>query len=298
MHKGLWQCILVALLVVSVRGDYGYEGDDYDDYDDSFASPPKSSKSSSAMPFIVEHSFSGFEDDFKERLRLDVKMAHYSGKPTVKVTHSTKLTEGQVRQLQTLVENESYYRIRMRPLSADSQDEYVGAAVPACRLIASDFMDDLALHLDANGAAIGLEYHTAVPPGKTEYCDRNLVINDLASVNAGKTFKTGAYIVIPQPVSTVPNAPPSKSSGPQANSFPPLPPPMGVHAVKDPSQTGPGGQPQEQQSFLRRYAYIIIPLVLILMLNGGEDPEGGAAGGAGGQRGARGGGSSGGARRR
>jgi hypothetical protein len=31
-----------------------------------------------------------------------------------------------------------------------------------------DFMDDLALHLDANGAAIGLEYHTAVPPGKSE----------------------------------------------------------------------------------------------------------------------------------
>lgn len=282
-------CILAACLVVSVAGDYGYEeADDYDDYDDNFSSPPKSSKSTSAIAYVVEHSFSGFEDDFTERLRLDVKMQHYSEKPSVKVTQSTKLTTDQVNQLQTLVENNSYYRLRLRQVSQNNPDAYVGAAVPACRIINADFMDDLALHLDVNGAAIGLEYHTAVPPGKSEFCDGSSVLNEVSSVNAGQSFKTGAYVVIPQPVSTVPMQPPSKASGPQASSFPPLQPPAGVHAVKDATQAGgPGGQPQEQQSFWRRYAYIIIPLVLIMMLNGAVDePEGGAAGapGAGGAR--------------
>jgi len=166
-----------------------------------------------------------------------------------------------------LAEADGNYIIRVKTPSGAT----VTAFARACALVASNFREEWEVTMDQFGNLVSLNY---VPK-----------VAECAGANTPKVSDTVQFetnVKLSYPWRGIrPEVKPGHGS--------PMAPAQGASSGGDSSASssssseGADGEPQEEQSFLRKYwLYIAIPVVFLMM--NGVPPEEGAAGGASGPR--------------
>ena len=139
----------------------------------------------------------------------------------------------------------------------DDEGGYVTASIPACALVIGGFREQLYLHLDFNGNLLGVEYRT--PLTKAYKCKEKHLRKKISKLGEDSIkLSTSATSAMPRKAFQVP----------VVLKGPPAPPPPGMEHLK---KKDPAAENKpENQSFLRRYWYIILPMVFILLTSGGK----------------------------
>eukprot|EP00617_Octactis_speculum_P015688 CAMPEP_0185745644 /NCGR_PEP_ID=MMETSP1174-20130828/4046_1 /TAXON_ID=35687 /ORGANISM="Dictyocha speculum, Strain CCMP1381" /LENGTH=313 /DNA_ID=CAMNT_0028419801 /DNA_START=14 /DNA_END=955 /DNA_ORIENTATION=+ len=226
------------------------------------------------MFFELEHSITGGHE-FSARGLIEVVTSPLTRQKSIRFSERLELTYEERHALADMQEIDGFYRIRMRSCTSPTCP-YVMAAIRVCELIRSDFKEELKLLLDGNGNILSLEYHA--PASKRSPLSATPKPFKCSAVTLSERilFTSYASLMLSTPAQLIPLQPPAAQSPPPG--MPGIPGMMG----------GPGGgkdgKPQSPQGILRKYWYIVVPLVLILITSTGEPPEGtaGTAGGAGG----------------
>ncbi|KND04983.1 uncharacterized protein SPPG_00667 [Spizellomyces punctatus DAOM BR117] len=127
------------------------------------------------------------------------------------------------------------YRVRVK----GNNGVDLSAAVPVCLLQASEYREQLTLHLDSNGGPWHMDYLVDATD-----CD--------TSRKLGRSPRT--QVLLERAV-----------DGPRPK-------------LDQIVESTPDGKPAKEQSFLAKYWYYIVPIMIILMMGGGgeEPPQGGA----------------------
>eukprot|EP00164_Ancoracysta_twista_P005120 GFYU01006980.1.p1 GENE.GFYU01006980.1~~GFYU01006980.1.p1 ORF type:complete len:302 (-),score=97.94 GFYU01006980.1:15-920(-) len=228
---------------------------------------PASSGKQSAFSVVVEHALCGTNDCWKKRNVLSTSKDYVdvvNGPLMALKSPLMYLTKDEQAEFKQLAEKNGFYRIRI-PVKSDNPDSgYVTSSVKAKTLLDCMYGEEITLHFDANDQLINFNYEVPTDRKKCGGIARGDKQN----------FKTQFSIVYGEQIQVVKIAEPE--------------PKFTVDADGKPVEQ----QPQEQQSFLRKYWMYIIPAVLLMMMGGGPEPP---AGGQGGRPAAGGGG--GGARR-
>ena len=213
-------------------------------------------KNGRTTDFQIQHSVSPFSP-FVNRGSIDVEISKLSKKIITRVKSRDELS---VEETQNIVEqalNGGFYRIRMQAKAGDDEAGYVTASIPACALVIGGFREQLYLHLDFDGNLLGIEYRT--PLTKAYTCNAKQLRRKLSKLD-DDTIKlsTSATSAMPRKAHQVP----------VVLKGPPAPPPPGLEHLmkKDPNTKSD----TENQSFLRRYWYIILPIVLLTLAGGGK----------------------------
>ncbi|TPX65271.1 hypothetical protein SpCBS45565_g05286 [Spizellomyces sp. 'palustris'] len=127
------------------------------------------------------------------------------------------------------------YRVRVKGNGVD-----LNAAVPVCLLQASEYREQLTLHLDSNGGPWHMDYLVDATD-----CDPSR--KQLGRSPRAQVFLERAL------------------DGPRPK-------------LDQMVESTPDGKPAKEQSFLAKYWYYIIPIMIILMMGGGgEEPQQGGA---------------------
>jgi len=211
-------------------------------------------RSSGVFVFSLEHSVSP-SAPFVGRGSIEVEISKSTKQIIVREKSRSLLTSSESSALLKLAESGGFYRLRM-PSRGGETSGYVVASIPACALVVGGLREQLFLHIDIGGELVGIEYRT--PLSKSFKCKPS----DLRkSINAAKRLgevklSTSAVAVMPRKAHKVPLIVSGET-----------PPPPGMEHLKkkDPKSENA----EENQSFLRRYWYIVLPLVLFMLFGGG-----------------------------
>ena len=63
--------------------------------------------------------------------------------------------------MQDLVNNDGFYRVRVKADPAAEDSPYVVSVIQACQLLVSNFEEVFTVHLDKKGSLVGLEFQTS-----------------------------------------------------------------------------------------------------------------------------------------
>lgn len=225
----------------------------------------------------LEHNVASTKsaDGFEPRGTVEIVYSASSPRPKVSFNNVQSLSEVQVERLQTMLQKNAMYTIRARADPADPSSPYVLASVPMCMLVGTRLREDITFHLSTTDQLVAMEYLT--PYAKPSACAET----QQRSLQSVKFFSQGNALK-PQHGP----APPKQIVLKRESAPKGVQPPKGAE-----KQEG-----EEQQSFVRKYWYIILPIVIFTLFGGDPGAEGGAqAGGPGGAGASSGGG---GARRR
>mmetsp|Transcript_17359 Transcript_17359/g.16698 ORF Transcript_17359/g.16698 Transcript_17359/m.16698 type:complete len:240 (+) Transcript_17359:484-1203(+) len=195
-------------------------------------------------------------DHFSIRSKYIIK--HKSdGSQEINVLESENngIVSSEVTQFQNSLVSNSLYRIQLVTRSPDGGvKSAVSAAVPVCDLQKSGFKEDLVLHLDNSNNIMGVSYSSPVM-AISQVCDST-------KFTAPVTFQTRMKISEVE----VAQAVPLQAVGPK---------PITMNGVNFGAETDPSAKPQ--QSLLRQYWYIFLPLMIVLFMGGGGDDGAGPA---------------------
>lgn len=260
--------VAFALVATVVRSD------DSDEFEGE--SPPPTKKKGKTNKFVLEHSFSSDAQGFKARSKFEVEIATETKitngpvsvtdkkgekQATVAEMESYTFSPQEVKVFQELVQNDGYYRVRVRsdPNTADSP--YVISVIQACQLLVSNFEEVFTLHLDKKGLLVGLDFQAS--HGHQSCMGNAEVPNEVDLISS-------ATALLPTESKEIK----IKQVGPAAGAQPQQmnQPPPGVEAVHD--EKNPP-KPAEQ-SFFRKYWYIIVPAVVFMMFGGPDEEPAGA----------------------
>eukprot|EP00276_Gloeochaete_wittrockiana_P014671 CAMPEP_0184343032 /NCGR_PEP_ID=MMETSP1089-20130417/11588_1 /TAXON_ID=38269 ORGANISM="Gloeochaete wittrockiana, Strain SAG46.84" /NCGR_SAMPLE_ID=MMETSP1089 /ASSEMBLY_ACC=CAM_ASM_000445 /LENGTH=336 /DNA_ID=CAMNT_0026672155 /DNA_START=28 /DNA_END=1038 /DNA_ORIENTATION=- len=279
--------ILLCALVVLVPFSYAaFDGDDEGESEET-------STSTSSRPYydddeivslVFEHSllttknlvYSPLKDkadelvynSFVPRFKLEFKRPSQPSSglgpqislSKMRMSHVFDWTPEHVQNFRDLVAENGIYRIRV-PVkfkhSSDDHEDRESSSVPhhvmtsirACALVASNFAEHFTLVVDSSNNIHSLRYDV---PAKS--CPANLKVN--GTIRFSPVFRVAYPPEGIRPILPVPNAGGGGGGG-GGGSAP---------ANSDGKPTQPG-QPQEQQSFFRKYWYFIVPIGLILLSN-------------------------------
>eukprot|EP00640_Fibrocapsa_japonica_P002441 CAMPEP_0113936808 /NCGR_PEP_ID=MMETSP1339-20121228/3598_1 /TAXON_ID=94617 /ORGANISM="Fibrocapsa japonica" /LENGTH=280 /DNA_ID=CAMNT_0000939367 /DNA_START=101 /DNA_END=940 /DNA_ORIENTATION=- /assembly_acc=CAM_ASM_000762 len=243
---------------------------------------------------VVLDLYHAFGEDalFEPRGQVEVGVATLSKQVTVRFvgpsanaagTHT--LPDHQIEQLEELVRNGGYYRLRLR-MGPDAP--WVGASVSACQLHRASFREEITLQLDlvspvAGGAGaaaagqqgggggvevLGLRYAAVPPPLATMLTTgAGALACSAAKLPSSVEFTTTLQSSLPTQAQSIPVQVTAGS-----------PPPGVARLAKFQAQGEDGKGGQQNQSFLRKYWYIVVPLVLLFLMNP-QQPEGAPGGG-------------------
>lgn len=178
----------------------------------------------------------------------------------------------------------SLYKVRVsthpRP---DNHDDttFVQTSVPLCSIMQANFRDEMELTLSPTGSILSISYKPLISP-LAPSCEE--LVNIMGEDQKERSFQSRANIQIGKEGIAIPLLVQSKpvigykwlKQVRKEGS-----PAVGTDGEKrvdgpafvDPTQTEEGTQ---NQSFLRKYWYIILPITLMSMM-GGEDPQSSAA---------------------
>jgi len=222
----------------------------------------------------------GMFDDGEHEIRtkvvlehsLDMKSFHPRGEFTLAtnvdgVSRVVSLVENgfseqDISDMKSLLASNDLYRIRIRSKVQDKSKEatpvYVSAAVPACDLQKGGFKEEINLHMELDNSIVGVVYSSSrAPSAIARACDPEKVPKDLKFQSRMKVLDMAVSQSVPVIV-TGPKPPHLKSVN---------------FGEGDTEKT------VVQQSFLRKYWYIILPLAVMLLTGGGgaDDGKGAAA---------------------
>lgn len=221
------------------------------------------SKSADAAEQVtIEHSFDGKTFTPRSQHAVQVKNEKY-------IATDLETLQG-MDEFKALLDSNGLYHIRARFSSGDGNDVAM-ASLPACDLQRSGFREDITLHVQAAGDSkrvVGVAYTSPVL-ALARPCDSS-------KLTTFPKFQTKVHqgenkVIAPLPVSVQGPRPPMLA---KVN--------LGANAEGDAS-AAEGATAQGQQSILRKYWYIVLPMVIFVLFGGGgEEPkkEGAAAAGA------------------
>eukprot|EP00949_MAST-11_sp_MAST-11-sp1_P001940 g1940.t1 len=213
--------------------------------------------------FTVEHSLTGLgEEHFQPRGSISVKFSKASRQIRVKVDMSSEFSESESESFLALAAAGKYYRLRLPVLSSALDDgkepvRHVIASIPACQLLIGKFQEQIWLNLEMSGALVGVDYTT--PSIEARACDEEALRSALRSARKHPIrFQTSASA----------KSMPKRQKPLKMTGLPPAAPPPGMEHLRQAAK-GKDGKPIEQQSFLRKYWYYILPVVLLMSMGGG-----------------------------
>ncbi|TMW59324.1 hypothetical protein Poli38472_004393 [Pythium oligandrum] len=278
MLRHVWAALLLVCVVLAsiahadprevesaeFKDEFGEE------YDDRLA---RGNELDQRLEFELEHNIPSKGAAFSKRGRVEIVFSASSVKPKVTFLDLPVLAETDIRHLETLLRKNQHYTLRVRSDPENPDSAYVVTSIPMCMLAGTRMREDLTFHLSDSGKLLAVEYLTPYVSASTcaEYQKREL---------KNVKFAASASVLKPQ------NGPsPPKTISAKQKKAPKV--------VKNPVKDEEGEQPaEESQSFLRRYWYIILPLVVMSLFGSDPGPQGAPTGGA------PAGGAGGGARRR
>lgn len=210
----------------------------------------------SSTDFQIQHSVNP-ASPFVDRGTIDVEISKLSKKIITRVKSRDELTMEETKDILEQALTDGYYRIRIQAKAGDDEGGYVTASIPACALVIGGFREQLYLHLDFNGNLLGVEYRT--PLTKAYKCKEKHLRKKISKLGEDSIkLSTSATSAMPRKAFQVP----------VVLKGPPAPPPPGMEHLK---KKDPAAENKpENQSFLRRYWYIILPMVFILLTSGGK----------------------------
>lgn len=184
-----------------------------------------------------------------------------SPKPKVAFSALPALSDDDVDKMEALLKKDRLYTVRAKSDPSDPDSPYVKTSVPMCMLAAMRLREDFAFHLSDSGKLVAIEYLTPylAPEACAEQQARSL---------KGVRFGPFGTVLRAQTGPTPPkNIVVKRDRAPQ-----------GVKPVQ--SEDGSDEPEEQSQSFLRKYWYIILPIVVMSLFggDGGAPPQGGAGG--------------------
>uniref|UniRef100_K3WWC8 ER membrane protein complex subunit 10 n=1 Tax=Globisporangium ultimum (strain ATCC 200006 / CBS 805.95 / DAOM BR144) TaxID=431595 RepID=K3WWC8_GLOUD len=232
----------------------------------------RSSDVDSRFEFALEHNIPSKASgaSFTPRGNVEIVLSATLPKPKVTFSELPNFSSDDTDYLEMLLQKNRHYIVRARSDPADPTSPYVMTSIPMCMLAGTRMRENFAFHLSDTGKLVAIEYLTPyVPPAAcAEYKKRDL-----------KNVKFGAF----GNVLKAQNGPsPPKQIVPKKERAP-----QGVKPIKSDEEPT---EEVENQSFLRKYWYFVLPLVLFSLFGsdgGAPPPAGGAAPAAGGGGGAR-----------
>ncbi|XP_058973379.2 ER membrane protein complex subunit 10-like [Pocillopora verrucosa] len=199
------------------------------------------------LVFTLEHCLTeGTNAVFKPRGTIHVKSLKSSSGI---FSEQETLSFEDVNNLRDLASTNGYYRIRLRPKSAESSDDVensVTTFVKACALFTSRLTETITLSLDNAGHLYGVGL--IVPDGGCEAKTLNLDGMSLPS-----SFNTSVVVML-------------QGTGqlPETATY--------IQKLEKEKRDKAAGQTQDNRSFLAKYWMYIVPVVVLMMLTS-QQPE-------------------------
>ncbi|KAI8602678.1 hypothetical protein EDD21DRAFT_371186 [Dissophora ornata] len=134
-----------------------------------------------------------------------------------------------------------FYQIKLRD---ESRGWEAMSSIKSCLLVASDFQEQITLHLDQDRQVFAFDYYTSA--SKCENEDKKEF--PLTSLDLFKSVKVDLS---------------TGNAGPKARY-------SRAQAIKIDNQTG---KPEEEKTFFQKYWVYILPIVLVMLFTGGGEPE-------------------------
>ncbi|KAF1772055.1 hypothetical protein GQ600_27800 [Phytophthora cactorum] len=199
----------------------------------------------------LKEEFDDFEDELRARAQLvagapftprgvvEIVASGSSPKPKVSFSALPALSADDVEKLETLLRQDRQYTVRAKADPADPESPYVMTSVPMCMLAAMRLREDFAFHLSDSGRLVAIEY-------LTPYLEKMPVLSSSAKA---PRMRFGPFGTAPKNIVV------KRDRAPQ-----------GVKPVK--SEDGNDEPEEENQSFLRKYWYIILPIVVMSLFGG------------------------------
>jgi hypothetical protein len=191
--------------------------------------------------------------------------------------------------VETLWES-GWYQLQLRE-DGDSQAPVIRTSVPACQLVRANFRDQLVLTFGSNGKVISMAYQPLVSPLASSTCEKtippDLVVPDTfqskleyETAVPGMTLRTilPSYNPPPGLVFLTGNGASSSPHNPAARGSASSRPPPGVFGE---DHVPPEVAPEGLFGYLRKYWYIVVPLMLLNLMNSSAAPTTGEAEGDG-----------------
>ncbi|KAG3007294.1 hypothetical protein JG687_00012130 [Phytophthora cactorum] len=241
--------------------------EEFDDFEDE-RSVPAIGELEQRLKFELEHQLVAGAP-FTPRGVVEIVASGSSPKPKVSFSALPALSADDVEKLETLLRQDRQYTVRAKADPADPESPYVTTSVPMCMLAAMRLREDFAFHLSDSGRLVAIEY-------LTPYLEK-----DACAEFQARRLKDGRFGPFGTVLKTQTGPSPPKNIVVKRDRAP-----QGVKPVK--SEDGNDEPEEENQSFLRKYWYIILPIVVMSLFggDGGAPPAGGAGGApaAGGRR--------------
>ncbi|KAG7377981.1 hypothetical protein PHYPSEUDO_010714 [Phytophthora pseudosyringae] len=230
-----------------------------DDFEDERAIPALG-ELEQHLKFELEHQLAAGAP-FTPRGVVEIVASASSPKPKISFSALPTLSGDDVEKLETLLHQDRSYTVRAKAYPADPDSPYVMTSVPMCMLAAMRLREDLAFHISDSGKLVAIEYIT--PYLSKDACDEYQT-RSLKDVRFGPYGSVLKAQVGPSPPK---NIVVKRDRAPQ-----------GVKPVK--SEDANDEPEEEGQSFLRKYWYIILPIVAMSLFggDGGASPAGGDGG--------------------
>uniref|UniRef100_A0AAV1VER5 ER membrane protein complex subunit 10 n=1 Tax=Peronospora matthiolae TaxID=2874970 RepID=A0AAV1VER5_9STRA len=210
------------------------------------------------LKFELEHQLSA-DAPFTSRGVVEIVSRTSSLKPQVSFSMMSTLSSEDVAKLDMLLRQGHHYIVRAKADPHDPASPYAMTSVPMCMLAATQMREHFAFHLSDNGKLVAIEYLTPYLEPETCAVYQTRSLSDVSLDPVGTVLKPQHG---PSPPKTV------VIKHDRA--------PQGVKPVRN-EDANTEVEP-ESQSFLRKYWYVILPMVVMSLFggNGGDAPAGGA----------------------
>ncbi|GAB9474516.1 hypothetical protein Gpo141_00011637 [Globisporangium polare] len=199
-------------------------------------------------------------ESFTKRGKVEIVFSAALPKPKVTFSDLPTLSSDDISHLELLLAKNRHYSVRARSNPSDPASPYVMTSIPMCMLAGTRMRENFAFHLSDSGKLVAIEYLTPYVPAAAcaEYQKRDL-----------KSVKFGAFGNVFKAQNGP--SPPKQIAAKKERA------PQGVKPIK--SEDEPAEE-VESQSFLRKYWYVVLPLVLFSLFGsdgGAAAPAAGAA---------------------
>uniref|UniRef100_A0A7S3PTA5 ER membrane protein complex subunit 10 n=1 Tax=Aplanochytrium stocchinoi TaxID=215587 RepID=A0A7S3PTA5_9STRA len=220
--------------------------------------------------YPIQHSFS-YDGQFVDRGKLLVQVMKKSKKISIKFSSKTyEFSSDEMKGMKKLVENNRLYRVRIPLKPDDPSSPWLVASIPACQMLENDFKESFRFHLDKSGTITSFELSSKTP---SRECSQGL------SFPKSVVLKSKAVASIPKEAHGAPKRGGlNDSKGAKVANMPPEL--QGVIEENKPkSKDGKEAEEEaENQSFVRKYWYLFLPMLLMSVFGGSPEPQAGAAG--------------------
>jgi hypothetical protein len=214
---------------------------------------------SNPLVISMEHSVDGGRS-FQPRSKFTVAL-NAEGKYTVSEAERNGIYEEAIIGFKNLLRNNDFYMIRTLSLASNSSSPYVIASLPACELQKSGFKEDLSVFLGPNRNVVGFSYASPVI-ALSRSCDPEKLASPTMLLTRLKVSEGEPSMVVPL-----------LAQGPKPHTLhmvdlgPFMDDNLKMHGDKN-------QQAQGNQSFLRRYWYVVVFLLIYFFMKDDGMPEG------------------------